>query len=285
VTPILRTSPNAMQIAAEKVSMMPDAVGLLRGYKPEGKPLMLAARISGEAKSAYPDGPPKPEAKAESAGSATADKAGDQKAASAKDQSQPTASPADEPASRLASGRVNAVVTTDTDLLNDQFWVDVRDFLGQQVAVPHAHNAAFVVGALENLSGSDALLSLRGRGVTDRPFDLVNAIRRDAERRFREKEQALTAKLKDVQEQLAKLERAGEGEGVILSEKDRQAIERFRSEMLTVRRELRDVKLALRRDIDRLDSWLKFANIGAVPLLIGIGGLGWAAWRRRRRAA
>jgi ABC-type uncharacterized transport system involved in gliding motility auxiliary subunit len=284
VTPILRTSPNAMQIGAEKVSMMPDAVGLLRGYKPEGKPLMLAARISGEAKSAFPDGPPKPEAKAESAGSATADKAGDQKAASAKDQSQPTASPADEPASRLASGRVNAVVIADTDLLNDQFWVDFRDVLGQQVGVPHAHNAAFVVGALENLSGSDALLSLRGRGVTDRPFDLVNAIRRDAERRFREKEQALTAKLKDVQEQLAKLERAGEGEGVILSEKDRQAIERFRSEMLTVRRELRDVKLALRRDIDRLDSWLKFANIGAVPLLIGIGGLGWAAWRRRRRA-
>ena len=31
--------------------------------------------------------------------------------------------------------------------------------------------------------------------------------------------------------------------------------------MLTVRRELRDVKLALRQDIDRLDGWLKFVNI------------------------
>jgi ABC-type uncharacterized transport system involved in gliding motility auxiliary subunit len=283
VSPILQTSPNAMQIAAEKVSMMPDAVGLLRGYRPEGKPLMLAARISGEAKTAYPDGAPKTDAKAVGAGSATADKASEQKHGSAADQSQPIASPAEGGAPHVASGRVNAVVIADTDLLNDQFWVDVRDFLGQQVAIPHAHNAAFVIGALENLSGSDALLSLRGRGVTDRPFELVNTIRRDAERRFREKEQALTAKLKDVQEQLAKLERAGEGENVILTEKDRQAIERFRSEMLTVRRELRDVKLALRRDIDRLDSWLKFANIGAVPLLIGIGGLGWAAWRRRRR--
>jgi ABC-type uncharacterized transport system involved in gliding motility auxiliary subunit len=283
VSPILQTSPDAMQIAAEKVSMMPDAVGLLRAYRPEGKSLMLAARISGEAKTAYPDGPPKPDAKVEGAGSATADKTGDQQPGGATDQSQATASP--EAKSHVASGRVNAVVVADTDLLNDQFWVDVRDFLGQQVAVPHAHNAAFVVGALENLSGSDALLSLRGRGVTDRPFELVNTIRRDAERRFREKEQTLTAKLKDVQDQLAKLERAGEGEGVILSEKDRQAIDRFRSEMLTVRRELRDVKLALRRDIDRLDSWLKFANIGAVPLLIGLSGLGWAAWRRRRRAA
>jgi ABC-type uncharacterized transport system involved in gliding motility auxiliary subunit len=285
VAPILQTSPEAMQIAAEKVSMMPDAVGLLRDYKREGKRLILAARISGEAQSAYPDGAPKREAKAEESGSAPANKAGEQKAAPEATQSPSAASPAEAAAPHLRSGKVNAIVVADTDLLNDQFWVDIRDFLGQQVAVPHAHNAAFVVGALENLSGSDALISLRGRGVTDRPFELVNRIRRDAERRFREKEQALTAKLKDVQEQLAKLEKAGEGDSVILSDKDRQAIEKFRSEMLTVRRELRDVKLALRQDIDRLEGWLKFANIGAVPLLIGIGGLGWAAWRRRRVAS
>jgi ABC-type uncharacterized transport system involved in gliding motility auxiliary subunit len=284
VTPILQTSPEAMQIAADKVGMMPDAVGLLREYKREGKRLVLAARIAGEAQSAYPDGAPKAEAKAEGSESAAPDKGGAPKAESAPDRSQAGASPAEGAAPHIRSGKINAVVVADTDLLNDQFWVDIRDFLGQQVAVPHAHNAAFVVGALENLSGSDALISLRGRGVTDRPFELVNSIRRDAERRFREKEMALTAKLKDVQEQLAKLEKAGEGENVILSDRDRQAIEKFRSEMLMVRRELRDVKLALRQDIDRLEGWLKFANIGAVPLLIGIGGLAWAAWRRRRLA-
>src|SRR5262245_51681409 len=60
VTPILLTSPQAMQIAADKFSGMPDPVSLLRAYKPEGKPLMLAARVSGTANSAYPDGAPKP---------------------------------------------------------------------------------------------------------------------------------------------------------------------------------------------------------------------------------
>ena len=39
---------------------MPDPVGLLRAYKPEGKPLMLAARVAGTANSAFPDGVPKP---------------------------------------------------------------------------------------------------------------------------------------------------------------------------------------------------------------------------------
>ena len=68
-----------------------------------------------------------------------------------------------------------------------------------------------------------------------------------------------------------------------LTDKEREAIERFRGEMLTVRRELREVKRALREDIDRLDAWLKFANIGAVPLLLGTGAVGWALVRRRRK--
>jgi ABC-type uncharacterized transport system involved in gliding motility auxiliary subunit len=178
-------------------------------------------------------------------------------------------------------------VVADSDLLNDNFWVEVRDFLGQQVAIPQADNATFVVNALENLSGGEALADLRGRGVVERPFTRVLAIRRDAEQRFREKEEALNAKLKDLQTKLAKVEtRGGEGAGpvtAILSDSEKLAIEKFRGEMISVRRELRDVKAALRRDIDRLDGWLKFFNIAAVPLLIGLGGVGIGLAQRRRR--
>ena len=56
VTPILVTSPQAMQIAAEKFGMMPDPVGLLRAYKPEGKALMLAARVAGDGQQRLPRG-------------------------------------------------------------------------------------------------------------------------------------------------------------------------------------------------------------------------------------
>lgn len=275
LTPVLQTSAEAEIIPAEKISPMPDAVALLRDYKPGGKPLVIAARISGEVKSAYPDGRPKAEKPEEKK---------DEKNAGVAPSHSEEAKNADGKAAHRAEGKINVLVVADTDLLSDQFWVDVRDFLGQQIAMPHAHNSAFVIGALENLSGSDALLSLRGRGVVDRPFELVADIRREAERRYREKEQALTAKLKELQDQLAKLEKVGDGEAVILTDKDREAIERFRGEMLTVRRDLREVKRALREDIDRLDAWLKIANIGAVPLLLGAGAIGWAAWRRRRRS-
>jgi ABC-type uncharacterized transport system involved in gliding motility auxiliary subunit len=291
VTPILLTSPQAMQIPAEKLQMVPDPVGLLRAYKPEGKPLMLAVRIAGQANSAFPAGAPlppqKPDAKAggdkPKEAAKTDTPAGEApKSAEAKPDAPPQALPSSATAKpHTASGRVNAIVIADTDLLSDQFWVDVREFLGQQVAIPSASNAAFVVNALDNLSGSESLIALRGRGTDNRPFQLVDELRRDAERRYREKEQTLTAKLKEVQDQLAKLENAGEGNSVIVSESDRQAIERFRADMLSVRRELREVKRALREDIDNVDGWLKFANIALVPLLIGVGGVGWAALRRR----
>ena len=292
VTPILTTSPQAMQIPAEKFTAAPDPVGLLRAYKPEGKALTLAARVSGTANSAYPDGVPKPvPAKAEGDEKAKpeAPKTDAAKEAPKADASTDAKAKEEKPEGAAAkphkaSGRINAIVIADTDLLADQFWVDVRDFLGQQVAIPNASNAAFIVNALDNLSGSDALIALRGRGADDRPFKLVNELRRDAEQRYREKEQVLTAKLKEVQDQLSKLESAGGGDGsnVIISESDRQAIEKFRGDMLSIRRELREVKRALREDIDRLDGWLKFTNIALVPLLIGIGGIGWAAARRRK---
>ncbi len=291
-----------MQIGAERLGPMPDAVALLRNYKPEGKPLVLAARVSGAASTAFPEGLPKAEAKPKEEPPTTpgvkevlkkgaaknADpKSGEPKSGEPKGGEAKGSEKAGEPATPakpgLASGNINVIVIADTDLLNDQFWVEVRDFLGQQVALPYAQNAAFVLAALDNLSGSDALISLRGRGISDRPFDLVERLRRDAERRFRDKEAALTAKLKEVQDQLSKLEKAGEGENVVLSDKDRQAIDKFRAELLVTRRELREVKRELRKDIDQLDGTLKFVNIAGVPLLIGIGGIGWAAYRRRRK--
>lgn len=286
VTPIIETTARGGPLAADKLRFQPDPIALLKDFKSGGTPLMLAARVRGEAKTAFPDGPPKPAPKP------------DDQAKDTKDGAQPSAETAkateatkSEPAKaeapgkpEIASGKVNIVVVADSDMLNDQFWVEARDFMGQQVAVPLAHNAAFVVNALENLSGGEALAGLRGRGINDRPFERVTEIRRDAERRFREKEQTLVAQLKELQEKVGNMEtKGGEGGTLLLSDKDKQTIEAARTEMIGVRRELRDVKLALRQDIDRLGGWLKFFNVAAIPLVIGIGGLAIGLAHRRRK--
>ena len=67
-------------------------------------------------------------------------------------------------------------MVADSDFLSDQFWVEVREFLGQQVAIPTPITARSCWAPLENLSGSDALISLRARGVSDRPFELVTEL-------------------------------------------------------------------------------------------------------------
>lgn len=282
VTPIITTSPDAMTIPSDKVGMAADPAALLRNYKPGGKPLMLAARIAGESKTTFPNGAPKADEKKE-------EKKDDQKAdgkdakpdaAAAKPEAKPETKPAP---GHVAEGRVNAIVIADTDLMADRFWVESRQMLGQDIVMPSAGNGSFIVGALENLTGSDALIALRGRGIKERKFTLVEELRRDAERQFREKEEALTAKLKGVQQQLEELQTSSASSGkVVASEKEREAIEAFTNQMLETRRELRQVKLALGQNIQSLDGWLKFANIALVPLLIAVAGIGWTLLRSRR---
>jgi ABC-type uncharacterized transport system involved in gliding motility auxiliary subunit len=282
VTPIITTSPDAMAIASDKVGMAADPAALLRNYKPGGKPLMLAARVAGEAKTTFPNGAPKAdEKKEEKKDDKTADgKDARPDAAAAK----PETKPEDKPGpGHVAQGRVNAIVIADTDIMADRFWVESRQMLGQDIVMPSAGNGSFIVGALENLTGSDALIALRGRGIKERKFTLVEELRRDAERQFREKEEALEAKLKGVQQQLEQLQTSSASSGkVVASEKEREAIEAFTNQMLETRRELRQVKLALGQNIQSLDGWLKFANIALVPLLIAAAGIGWTLLRSRR---
>ena len=97
-------------------------------------------------------------------------------------------------------------------MLYDRFWVQTSDFFGQRVDVPTASNADFVVNALENLADAEALIGLRGRGTSYRPFTLVEALRRDAEALYRAKEQELQQRLKDLQSQLQAIEQRGAGQ-------------------------------------------------------------------------
>ena len=63
MTPLIRTSEQAQEIDVEKVKFAPDPVALLSGFKPGGERLVLAARLRGQARTAFPDGAPKEEKK------------------------------------------------------------------------------------------------------------------------------------------------------------------------------------------------------------------------------
>ena len=150
--------------------------------------------------------------------------------------------------------------------------------------VPTAANNSLVINALDNLTGSSDLINVRNRGTFLRPFERINALRREAEARFREKEEELVLRLEETEERLLALEETKQGEdALILSDAQQSELTRFREERLAVRRELRDVRRELRRSIESLEGWIKFINIGLMPILIALLGLVAGIWQVRRR--
>ncbi len=101
---------------------------------------------------------------------------------------------------------INVLLFADSDMLDDRFWVQVQDVLGQRVAVPSADNGALVMNAVENMMGSNDLISLRTRERSARPFVVVDHIRRDAEGRFLAEEQALQQRVTATEASLRQLQ-------------------------------------------------------------------------------
>lgn len=265
MVPLIESGDQAMQIETAKLGVFAEPDSLAREFKPEGK-FTLAARITGKVKTAFPEGKPQEEQP------------------ETDDSPLPETDDSDEPQVTEAAEPINVIVVADTDLLEDKFWVRVQNFVGQRIALPYANNATLISNALDNLSGSNDLISVRNRGSFARPFTLVAAIQQEAEQRFREKEKELLAKLQETDQKIRELQtQKQEGNKLMLSIEQQQEIERFRDEKIKTRKELRNVQHELHKHIAHLETKMKFINIGLIPLLIGIGGITLSFLSRRRK--
>jgi ABC-type uncharacterized transport system involved in gliding motility auxiliary subunit len=177
------------------------------------------------------------------------------------------------------------ILVGDADMLMDRNWIRTQSVFGQRMAQAFANNGDFVINAVEQMAGGSALADLRGRGISWRPFELIQHMEAEADSRYRAKEQQLTQELRDTEQKLSQLPRAegkpGEG-GDVLTPEQLKAIEGFRTQLLRVRSELRDVQFALRRDVDNLKNWITAANVGIVPVAVAALVLVFALRRPRR---
>ena len=278
-TPLVTTTPRAAQFTTAQVAAVTtDPRDLLDQYTPRDRAYTVIARVSGKVGTAFPDGRPVLELSEDEDSSETAE-AGDE-----------TGNETKPKAEHLSESTEDAqiILVADTDMLADRFWVVVQEFLGSRIAIPSAANGTLVINALDNLTGSGDLISVRNRGTFTRPFTRVVALKQRAERAFRAKEQELIAQLEETERRLVELEESNQGnDALILTDAQRDEMVRFRQERVRIGKDLREVRRQLRTDIEALESWLKFANIGLVPILIGLTGLaaGLLQLRRRRTAA
>ena len=112
---------------------------------------------------------------------------------------------------------------------------------------------------------------------------MVDAIQRDAEVKFREKEQALQTQLADTEQKLAQLQQSDDpSKALELTPEQQAAVQQFVQQKLAIRKELRNVRYQLNADIEALGGTLKFLNIALVPLVLTLGVLALWLWRRRK---
>ncbi len=264
-TTLMHTSPLVNLVdTADAMKRGEEAV---RGFKPDGKALALAVRLSGKFKTAFPDGRPvrkddgkgKPPAPAPDAG----------------------------PALKEAKEDNTVVLIGDTDLLNDGAAVQIREIFGQRVAIPINGNLALIQALVEQLAGDPDLIGLRGRATAARPFTVVKQMEAEAAQAYLGKIKGLEESLDATRKKLESLQKTtgGAATGAILSPEQQAEIENFRKRAAETRRELKDVRRELRSETEALEFWTKVVNIGAMPLLVAIAGLAIALVRRRRRAA
>jgi len=247
-TPLVTSSTDAMLLPRAPVVAGPDPDQLLRDFVADGQNHVLAARVSGVVNSAFPNGPP--------------------------------TTPYEGPAHVALTSDANIIFFADSDFFDDRFWTTEQNYLGQRFAVPMADNAKFLLNAVENMMGSDALISLRGRERQDPIFTRVADLRRAAEERYLAEENNLQARIAAAQAELDRLEKSG-----TLGKEAQDVTRRYRQELQDARKALRKVEANLRREIEQLGLVLRWINIALMPALVILVSIVLMLHRRARRAA
>lgn len=290
--PLVTTSEESMLIPVEEVQYGADMDRLLREFVPAGEPFTVAARVTGEVQSAFPDGPPlseedgnaedDSEAPAEGQAADTSDRPG----AEAEDQTQAVAR-----ANHLEAsvGPISVIVVADTDLLDDTFYVQEQGYGGASAGrVGILDNDALVLNAVDYLIGANDLLSLRARAIASRPFTVVDNLRRRAEERFLEAYERLQNELTVVEQRMRELRGQTRDQDIEVSpeldERRREELQQFQQRYWQIREEMRGIQRSLRTDIERLAFQIKAINIVLMPVIIALIALGLVVWHRMRRA-
>jgi ABC-type uncharacterized transport system involved in gliding motility auxiliary subunit len=256
ITPILTSTKDVQMIQTLKLGFFGEVDRLVRDFKSLGAPVSIGVRITGEIESAYPA----------------------------------AAGEGDAAAGARAKGNANILLVADADLLDDENWVGVDQQTGEMRTT--GDNGAFMVAALEQATGDRALSSLRSRGGYARPFDRVDAMRKDAEKRYLTREQELEDEIKKGEMRINELqrERGGSAAGavdangfLVLTPEQAEELKKLEQASKDARRELREVQRSLRAEIESTGTGLMVLNVIVWPLAVAMFATGWISLRYRRQ--
>lgn len=256
----LLVSSEQSQLINRMIAQM-DSATIRRNFKPGLKRYILAVRLHGQFKSAFPEGKPKEDVV---------------------EQTEPP--PAVASVHLQESSQPNIIIlVADVDLLFDQFAGQLLSYFGQNVFQPINDNINFFANAVDQLAGSIDLVNVRSRGRFERPFDLVQDLLNKAQDRWLERERELREKLESTEKRLQELQsQKDETQRYILSPEQEAEIKRYKQKKIQTDTELKQVRRNLREDIERLGVKVKAVNILLIPAIVCIGALAFGLYRRAK---
>ena len=236
---------------------------LSTSFRPAGTAYDLVTYLSGNFKTAFPDGKPQAAAPADGAQP-------EQNAAHIKESSSP--------------GHVFLIA--DVDAFYDRFAYNVQNFGGVQMASPINGNASLLFNLLDQATGSKHLIGSRSRSAIRRPFTVVQKMEADFNKQvgtkieeFQEKQKVAQQKLSDLQTQKSR------GSELYLSPEQEAEIRKLRKEQVEYSKLIREQEKDLRRQKDKLAGKITLLNVAVMPMLVTLFGLGLFIQRRRSTRA
>ena len=236
---------------------------IIKEFKAGEKELPLAMRLTGNFKSAFPEGAPGSEPAEEIA------------------ESTPTSTHLSE-----SGGKGIVLLLGDSDFIYDQFAAQVQNFMGQRIVMPRGGNLSFGQSLVEQLAGDSDLIAVRSRASMERPFTLIREMQSKAQDEYQAELDKLEEKLQSTQQRLSELQSMkDQGQQYIMSPEQQAEVQKFREQRSEVNKELKLMRRNLRKDVNSLETSLKWINILLMPTIVVIVGLTIATIKRKKTAA
>ena len=260
-TVLLKTTKNAQLVDGFLAAMGPDAIN--KDFKAAGTEYPVAIRLTGKFKTAFPDGKP-----------STGEKKDD------KDTKK------DEGTLKETKDENAVILVGDADFLNDAVSVQVQNFFGNKIVIPQNGNLTFIQSAVEQLGGDSRLITVRSRATLNRPFTLVKQMEAKARGEFQDQLKQMEDSLQETQRKLSELQQQkSKDQRMILSAEQQREVENFRKKEAETNKKLKELRKNLNREVDSLQTRLKWQNILIMPVVVAISGIALAVFKRKRTSA
>ena len=163
---------------------------------------------------------------------------------------------------------LNVIVFSDADFIRSPYWARVQKFLNSTVIEESSDNGTLVSNIMDVMTGFDDFIDLRNKETPFRPFTVVQKLQAEAEKQYLGQEQELQQKLDLTLQEIKNLSGGRDNENVQLSETQMEELALFQLEVERTRKELREVRRNLNKDIDALANKINVLNTFLIPILL-----------------